>query len=288
MPYSMTGFASATSTTTAFELTWEIRSVNHRFLDIGMRMPEDYRRLEASCREQLAKKINRGKVDCSLRVSLAEGNRATARIDRDALQDVRILEEQVRESFPNAPALTMGEILRFNGVICEPERPSNLEDEVIFKALDAAVDDLKSARRTEGDRIAAFLGERIASVEAGVKAASPLLAESEQRYRNKLFERIERLETEAQRERLEQELVFIAQRMDIAEEIDRLSGHADEMKNIIKRDEPIGRRLDFLMQELNREANTMSSKSQDEQLTKICVDLKVVIEQMREQVQNLE
>ena len=158
----------------------------------------------------------------------------------------------------------------------------------LLDALRKAFAALIDARSAEGGRIAEFILQRVAGIEAAIAQAQPLLVAAAERYREKLLMRIERLDVAAQPERLEQELAVIAQRMDITEELDRLSSHATEIRDIMRRDEPIGRRLDFLIQELNREANTMSSKSQDEELTRISVELKVVIEQMREQVQNLE
>ncbi len=289
MPHSMTGFATISVVVTPFELTWEVRSVNHRFLDVSMRLPEPFRGLESRFRKQAAQRIKRGKLDCTLRGATASSSGLSAALDSAALKEVGLLEAKVLQAFPEAGRLSVGEVLRFNGVLSEGmQKLDDAADAAIHQAFDEVLEALVAARRAEGVRIAEFLYQRVAAIEAAIVAARPLLEASEQRYRDKLMERIERLNIASQSDRLEQELVFIAQRMDIAEELDRLSGHADEIKQILQRDEPIGRRLDFLIQELNREANTMSSKSQDEELTKISVDLKVGIEQMREQVQNLE
>lgn len=288
MAHSMTGFSSASTAVGLFELTWELRSVNHRYLDVSLRLPEEFRRLESGCRDAISKHIKRGKVDGTLRAIRAADAATMLEIDHAALDGVQAMQELVVAKFPIAQPLSVAEILRFNGVLREPEIKNDLSDKPLLKALNEAVAGLQKARNIEGTRTATFISERLADIDSAIAAVRPLVDSAGTLYREKLLERITRLDVEPQPDRLEQELAFIAQRMDIAEEIDRLAGHTDEIRNILQRDEPIGRRLDFLVQELNREANTMVSKSQDERLTKICVDLKVVIEQIREQVQNLE
>jgi uncharacterized protein (TIGR00255 family) len=211
-------------------------------------------------------------------------------LNEQIIRDLDTLQAQILERFPDARALSVAEILRFDGAVVEAAAggdASELGDQLIASfrsALMALVD----ARAAEGARIAQFIDERARAIDTAVNDARPLLPVAGRRYREKLLGRIERLDIAAQPERLEQELAIIAQRMDITEELDRLNSHTAEIHAILGRDEPIGRRLDFLIQELNREANTMTSKSQDEALTRIAVELKVVIEQMREQVQNLE
>jgi uncharacterized protein (TIGR00255 family) len=284
----MTGFAARTTEFAPYELEWELRSVNHRFLDLSFRLPEELKRVEGLLRETAARYLRRGKVDCTLRIKAAAPEAESLEIDPFALETLGDLERRVLAAFPEASQLSVNEILRFNGVVKEPDRSLAHADAAVAAGFEAAAAALAEARRNEGERIAGFLGQRVAAIDAAVEQARPLAAEVEQRYRSKLLERIERLEQQPQTDRLEQELAFIAQRMDIAEELDRLTSHTAEIRDVLARDEAIGRRLDFLIQELNREANTMSSKSQDEALTRIAVDLKVVIEQMREQVQNLE
>jgi len=288
MPYSMTGFAARKTVFAPYEFEWELRSVNHRFLDLGFRLPDELKRLEAPLREEAARHLRRGKIDCTLRVKSAATEAASLAVDPAALTHLAALQQQVVAAFPGAGNLTVNEILRFNGVLKEPDRSLAEADAAVLESFAEAAEALGDARRSEGERIAGFLDQRLTAIDAAVVQARPLAADVEQRYRAKLLERIERLEQQPQTDRLEQELAFIAQRMDIAEELDRLTSHTAEIRDILGRDEAIGRRLDFLIQELNREANTMSSKSQDEALTRIAVDLKVVIEQMREQVQNLE
>lgn len=288
MPHSMTGFASAAAEVPPFQLTWELRSVNHRYLDLSFRLPDELKRLEPRCRDTVTGRIKRGKLDCALKVSLQEqtGNRTD--VDPAALDGLASLEREVRATMPQAAPLAVSDILRWPGVLKEPARNYAALEAPVLEALTEAVSAMQAARESEGARIAAFLEQRNATIVESVARVRPMLREIEERYRGKLLERIDRLNTTAQAERIEQELAFIAQRMDVAEEIDRLESHVTEIRAVLRRDEPIGRRLEFLIQELNREANTLGSKAQDEELTRISVDLKVVIEQMREQVQNLE
>ncbi|MGD2168208.1 MAG: YicC/YloC family endoribonuclease [Gammaproteobacteria bacterium] len=290
MPNSMTGFASHAVVAGTYEFTWEIRSVNHRFLDVSLRLPEEWRRIETACREVAGQYVRRGKLDCTLRAAPNPRAVLEARLDEDMLADLRALQEQVWKFLPDARPLSVAEALRFDGVMVDPRHTdaAGSTDQVLLEALSGAFAALVTARRSEGDRIAQFLLQRVTAIETAVEQAQPLLPAAAEKYRTRLLSRIEQLNIEAQPERLEQELAMIAQRLDITEELDRLRSHTVEIREILTRDEPIGRRLDFLIQELNREANTMSSKSQDEDLTRIAVDMKVAIEQMREQVQNLE
>jgi len=288
MPHSMTGFATAEVGVAPFRLVWEIRSVNHRFLELSLRLPEELRSLEPEFRERIAAAAKRGKVDCTLRIAAAEEAAAAGAIVADGLLGVRALEDQVRAAFPDARPLSVGEILRWPGVLKEPEQRLATLGPPAKRCLDVALDAFEDARRREGERIAELLEKRNAAITGLLANVQPLLDGAQARYRDKLRERLERLEIQAQPERLEQELALIAQRFDISEEVDRLAGHVAEIRAALTRDEPVGRRLDFLIQELNREANTFASKVQDETLTRAAVELKVQIEQMREQVQNLE
>lgn len=290
MPNSMTGFASRVVGAETSEFNWEIRSVNHRYLDVSLRLPEEWRHIESECRELVGSMLSRGKVDCTLRVAPDAQAQPAPQVDENVIADVRKLQQQVRESFPDARELSVAEILRFDGALTDPQTITDVAtvQQTLLDEMRRTLELLIDARRAEGNRIAEFLERRVAAIETSVNEAQPLLESAGEKYRAKLLARIERLDIEAQPDRLEQELAVIAQRMDVAEELDRLSSHTAEIRDILQRSEPIGRRLDFLIQELNREANTLGSKSQDEGLTRIAVELKVVIEQMREQVQNLE
>ena len=288
MPHSMTGFSTAETRVGSFRLVWEIRSVNHRYLELGFRLPDELRAVEPECRELVAAAIKRGKVDCSLKIGADERSAVAGTIVAGALERLRTLEEQVRRVFPQASALTTDEVLRWPGVLEEPAR--NLEElgEAVKDCLGVALRALTESRGREGARIAEMLEKRNAGLTALVAGVKPLLDGVQVRYRERLRERLQRLDVQAEPERLEQELALIAQRSDVAEEIDRLASHVAEVQAILHRNEPVGRRLDFVIQELNREANTFASKVQEEALTRVAVELKVLIEQMREQVQNLE
>jgi uncharacterized protein (TIGR00255 family) len=284
----MTGFASAEARTGVFRLVWEIRSVNHRFLELGFRLPEELRAVEPECRDLVAATIKRGKVDCTLKVTADEATAAPRNILPGALARLRALEAQALGVFRDARPLSAQEVLRWPGVLEEPTQSLAELGEPVRASLKAALQALEQARAREGVRIAEMLVKRNAAIVGLLAGIRPQLDGLQARYRDRLRERLERLEVQADPERLEQELALLAQRVDVAEEIDRLTSHVTEVEAILHRDEPVGRRLDFVIQELNREANTFASKVQEEALTRAAVELKVLIEQMREQVQNLE
>jgi uncharacterized protein (TIGR00255 family) len=284
----MTGFASAEAETGAFRLVWEIRSVNHRFLELGFRLPDELRAVEPDCRDLVGTFVKRGKVDCTLKIVAVESAGAAPKAAPAALAALRALEDQARAVFPSAGPLTTHEVLRWPGVLEEPAQRVDELGEPIKKCLAAALRSLGEARGREGARIVEILAKRNAGITALIALVKPQLDGLLFRYRDRLRERLAKLDVRAEPERLEQELALVAQRADVAEEIDRLVSHVAEIEAILARDEPVGRRLDFLIQELNREANTFASKVQEEALTRAAVDLKVLIEQMREQVQNLE
>jgi uncharacterized protein (TIGR00255 family) len=285
----MTGFSTAEETIPPFRVVWEIRSVNHRFLELSFRMPDELRSIEPECRTLIGASVSRGKVDCTLKIAAAEGPGQRGTLVAEALAAIKALEAEVHSAFPSAEGLSVGEVLRWPGVVRGAEQDlAALGGATLLRCLGTALAAFGSARRREGERIADLLEKRAAGITALIDAARPLLDGAQTRYRDKLRERLERLDVQAEPERLEQELALIAQRIDVAEEVDRLDGHVAEIRATLARSEPIGRRLDFLIQELNREANTFASKVQDETLTRTAVELKVLIEQMREQVQNLE
>jgi len=288
MPHSMTGFASAEARRGALRLSWEIRSVNHRFLDLSFRMPDDLRALEPECRDLVGDIVKRGKLDCTLKVTTADRAVAPATLVDDVVQGLRALEARVKAAFPQAAPLSTADVLRWPGVLEEPVQNLDELGAPIKECLSASLAALQDARGREGRRIAELLDKRNKGITALIDGVRPLLDGVQARYRDRLRERVQRLDVQADPERLEQELALLAQRADVAEEIDRLGSHVTEVSDILRRSEPVGRRLDFLIQELNREANTFASKVQEEPLTHVGVELKVLIEQMREQVQNLE
>jgi uncharacterized protein (TIGR00255 family) len=288
MPYSMTGFSTATREVGPFCLVWELRSVNHRFLDVTLRMPEELRSLEPACRDRISAALGRGKVDCTLRVTLSAGDTTRPNLAAAQLEALRSLAGRVRQAFPDAAPLSVADVLRWPGVLEEAPRDIETLSAPSLACLAEALAALKDARRREGERTAAAIAQRNSAIADRVEQVRPRLAGVEDRHRARIMERLDRLDVDANPERLEQELALILQRLDVSEEIERLTGHVAEVAAVLARDEPVGRRLDFLIQELNREANTFAAKVQDEELTRTAVDIKVLIEQMREQVQNLE
>jgi uncharacterized protein (TIGR00255 family) len=284
----MTGFAAAEVSVGAERLVWEIRSVNHRFLDLGFRLPDDFRGLEAELRKRIGAELSRGKVDCTLKVVAIGAAASRAAIDDSQLEALRELEGRVRKRFPAAPHLTAAEILRWPGVLVDDSPGESTLTEPALASFTEAVKGLCAAREREGERLAELLRERLDAIGALMAGLRGQLAAAAPRYRDRLRERLARLDVEGNPERLEQELALIAQRTDVSEEADRLEGHLREVRHVLGLAEPVGRKLDFLIQELNREANTLASKVQDDELARRAVDLKVLIEQMREQVQNIE
>lgn len=286
MPFSMTGFAAAAVVVAPVELNWELRSVNHRFLDVRFRLPDEFRHAEPRYRDVVAAAVNRGRVECALSMTTSAAKSSTADVDSGTLAGLAGLQDAVRRAFPDAKSFGVAELLRWPGVLKTPELGELVEP--ARECLAEALEKLMRSRRREGGRIAAMLGERCDGIAALTCDVRPLIVDAEQAYRDKLTERLGRLDVQANPERLEQELLLVAQRLDVTEEVDRLDAHIAEIRDVLSRNEPVGRRLDFLIQELNREANTLASKAQDARLTRSAVDIKVLIEQMREQVQNLE
>jgi uncharacterized protein (TIGR00255 family) len=246
------------------------------------------RAVEPDCRELAAAALKRGKVDCTLKIGASERAEAANMVVAGALERLRSLEDGVRRVFPEARPLTTEEVLRWPGVLEEPAQNVEELGEAVKTCFDAALRSLTEARGREGERIGDMLEKRNAAITALIAGIAPQLAGLQVRYRERLRERLRRLDVQAEPDRLEQEIALIAQRADVAEEIDRIVSHVAEVQAILRRNEPVGRRLDFVIQELNREANTFASKVQEEALTRAAVELKVLIEQMREQVQNLE
>jgi uncharacterized protein (TIGR00255 family) len=284
----MTGFAASEITAGPYKLVWEIRSVNHRYLDLGFRMPDDFRPAEAKLRKLASDLLKRGKVDCTLKISSNGSVQQEADIDSAALASLKGLENKILEQWPDAGRLSTLEILRWPGVLNDDAGNREALLTPALSAFSEALAAMRSAREREGTRLAEMLIERLDAIEALMQTGEQLLKEAAPRYRDKLLDRLTKLDVEVNPERLEQELALIAQRTDVSEEADRLKSHVAEIRDTLALAEPIGRRLDFLIQELNREANTLASKVQDDELARLAVDVKVLIEQMREQVQNIE
>ena len=288
MARSMTAFARQELVKDWGTLTLELRSVNHRYLDVSLRMPEDFRNLESKIREKISAKLARGKVDVGLRFSRSETSNGDITIDKELVQQIASASREVDHILYNPAAVSSLEILRWPGVIKTPELDSNELTAALFELVDATLNDMLEGREREGEKLAELISQRCQSISGVIVSVKKRLPEIMQIWRDKLLTRIQDASVEVDENRLEQELAIIAQKTDVDEELDRLVTHVEEVERVLKDKKPIGRRLDFLMQELNREANTLGSKSIDTETTKASVDLKVLIEQMREQIQNIE
>jgi len=285
---SMTGFARAERATPAGQLAWEIRSVNHRYLEVGLRLPEELRASEAGFRRAIGAAARRGKVDASfyVRPGVAAGRALT--LD-DALLDALVKQATaLRRRLGPEGRIDAGDLLRWPGVVKEAERDAAPLAAAAMDLLAEALAAFSASRAAEGERLAEMLRSRADRVGAIADEVAARLPDVQARIRAKLAERLAALSAEVNPERFEQEVALLLQKMDVAEELDRLRSHVAELGSSLGSSEAVGRKLDFLMQEFNREANTLSSKSQDVETTRQAVELKVLIEQMREQVQNVE
>jgi len=285
---SMTAFARQDLSTEAGELTWEVRSVNHRYLEPHLRLPEELRGLEPKVRELLNRHLSRGKVDAALRLSGQTGRQGELRVNRVLLEQLLKVADEVATRIGEPAAPHMFDLLSWPGMLEEPPKDLDSLGNEALGLLEQTLGALVEAREREGERLKGVLLERCDKLQARVDEVRGRMPDVLAGIRTRIAERLAEVRDELDEARLEQEMTLIAQRLDVDEEMDRLAGHLTEIRSTLDADEPIGRRLDFLMQELNREANTLSSKSSDADVTRAAVDMKVLIEQMREQVQNLE
>ncbi len=285
---SMTAFARASVETADAELTWELRSVNHRYLEASLRLPEELRAMEPLVRERVNARLGRGKLECVLRCRWIAQLATALELDQERLKSVLEACRLVEKRSAEATSPGVMDLLRWPGVVREPEPDTGPLQQAALALLDRAIDELVATRQREGEKIKGLLSTRLESIEQQVQGARQRLPQVQAKIREKLEARLAELATRVDNDRFEQELVFLLQKMDVDEELDRLDAHVTEVRRVLERDEPVGRRLDFLMQEFNREANTLGSKSADHETTGVAVELKVLIEQMREQVQNVE
>ena len=284
---SMTAFASAESDTGEGTLSIEIRSVNHRYLELGLRLPEELRSLEPQIRERVAAKLSRGKVDLGIRYKQAPTAASAIALD-DAL--VGRLAETAQSLAAKFPQLNVDfvALLGWPGVMLERENDQDSLRTAALRVVDEALAQMVATREREGARLGGFLGERLEAIGKIVLDVRGHLPEVRAALRARFDQRLAELKQPLEPGRVEQEVVLQLQRIDVDEELDRLTAHVAEARHTLGMKEAVGRRLDFLMQEFNREANTLGSKAADPRTTKAAVELKVLIEQMREQVQNLE
>lgn len=288
MVYSMTAFASHQVQADQFLISWEIRSVNSRYLDLVLRLPDKLRFLEPQIRKMIGQSIQRGKIECSARLDPVPDAKLSFTINAGIIQAVIQVLEQVRPLLSDPAPVSPLEIISWPGVLSEPEPAQEALQKAALEGLQEALDKLIAARRQEGSQLKNFLLQRCQQLGDQVKLARQAAPEALAALREKLIARIEEVSIEPDRDRLEQELVYLAQKLDVAEELDRLETHIKETRRLLEQDQAIGRRLDFLFQEMNREANTLASKSASTALTQCAIEMKVLIDQMREQAQNIE
>ena len=285
---SMTAFARREEQTDQGSLTWEIRSVNHRYLEVSLRLEEKFRPLEMQIRKRFNDKLGRGKVDAVLRYKAPEQQQTTLDFDQDLAQSIIKNCDQLAQLSDNSAPIDMLKVLQWPGVIVADTFDQTTLNKSVIDALNHAIDELIVTRETEGSALQKMIEQRCNEINKIAMATRKIMPEILEQQRSRLADKVAELQVNLDSERLEQEMVILAQKSDVAEELDRLESHIVEVQNVLKRDEPIGRRLDFLMQELNREANTLGSKSISTDTTRNSVELKVLIEQMREQIQNIE
>jgi uncharacterized protein (TIGR00255 family) len=289
---SMTAFARVQENCDSGSLTWEIRSVNHRYLEPGIKLPEDFKRLETDIRKLIVKYLERGKIDIGLRYKLDESSTGDINLNVDLVRRLRVVEQSVLDIVHEGQILSVSEILSWPGVITDQQKDLSPLINIALSSLEKALQQLIETRETEGKALGEMITNRCEQISEIVKQLRvhrpEMVTTMHEKWKTNLNDKLQQWAESANESRLEQELAILAQKLDVDEELDRLDTHITEVTNVLKRKEAVGRRLDFLMQELNREANTLSSKSQDSVSTQWSVDLKVLIEQMREQVQNIE
>jgi len=288
MIYSMTAFARISKNLEIGNVQWEIRSVNQRFLDLNFRFPEIVRHLEMPIREKIRNKLNRGKLDISLRFTTLDSAPSSLAINENLIKTIQLTHAKIAEITNNSDKLSTLQLMQWPGVLQESVTDEKQRDNALLDLFDQAIDQLLEARGREGDAMKHLLLDRIDLISEQVNRVRGEFPNILQWQKDRIINRFKEAEIEPDQERLEHELVYLAQKADIAEELDRLDTHLKEISRILKKGGNVGRRLDFLLQELNREANTLGSKSINKITTAAAIELKVIIEQMREQVQNIE
>jgi len=288
MIYSMTGYAALSQELPQGTLNLELKTVNHRYLDIQFRIMDELRGLEPALRELIGARLARGKVDCRLGFSAAVTAESLAHIHSGLLKQLLVLDKTVREHAPQAAPLSVAEILRWPGVIATEELSKEALKESVLALLTRALDDLAATRSREGAKLKDIILDRAAQIETLVARIKPKSALIVANLQEKLRQRLKEAEVASEDERVRQEIVLFAQKIDVDEELARLLTHLSEVKRVLGKGGGAGKRLDFLMQELNREANTLGSKSVDAEMSQASMEMKVLIDQMREQIQNIE
>ncbi len=288
MILSMTGFAAVAAELPGMTLTVDLRSVNHRFLDVTIKLPDELRAIEPALRERLAAALRRGKVECRVAMNRATVGSAALAVDAGRVAQLAAAAAAVAREVPSALPLTVHEILRWPGVMADASVPPAALAQQVTALVDAALLELEAARSREGDKIAAMLDAACDGIAAQVTRVTPRIPAIHAAFSERLGARLREAGLDPNEDRLKQELAIFATKIDVAEELQRLTGHVTEVRRVLRAGGSAGKRLDFLAQELHREANTLGSKSVDVDVSQASLELKVLIEQMREQVQNVE
>ncbi|NOQ78867.1 MAG: YicC family protein [Gammaproteobacteria bacterium] len=288
MVKSMTAYARREEKSPFGAMTIELRSVNHRFLEMNIKMPEELRALEIKLRERIKEKLKRGKLDLVMRLHLQQTDNQSIAFNHDLAEQIAKTLHDIDKLIYNAAPVNAVDILNWPGVMDRQDIELDEIKESLFLLLDKTLEELLDGKKREGNALEQMITQRVSEMRKLVSMIRKQMPQLLQHQRTRLEEKLQTLKAEMDNDRLEQEMVYIAQKADVAEELDRLDTHLDEISRTMDSDEAIGRRLDFLMQELNREANTLGSKSIAKLMTQASVDMKVLIEQMREQIQNVE
>lgn len=287
MIHSMTGYATAAKELEYGSINLELRAVNHRYLEIQFRLPEELRAVEGALREAIGKHIGRGKVDCRANFT-ARAGASGLHVDVALVSQLAGVNGKVKSLLPAARDLSVAEVLHWPGVMAQAEVPVEALHQAALGLLGEVLADFNASRGREGEKLKALLLERVEQIGARVREAAPFVPKVLAAYKEKLYAAVKEAGANPDDDRLRQELTLFAQRIDVDEELSRLQAHLGEVRRVLDAGGAAGKRLDFLMQELNREANTLGSKSFSTDLTRIAMELKVLIEQMREQIQNIE
>ncbi|MCB1877804.1 MAG: YicC family protein [Chromatiales bacterium] len=285
---SMTAFARCSLNEPWGSLSWELRTVNHRYLEIFCRLPEELRSLETAVREAAARSLKRGKLDVTLRYQPNGQTQGEFSVNHDTVRALVAAVREIETHMDSPTQLPVAEVLRWPGVLALPEVDMEMVGTRTMALLEEALAELVETREREGGNLRNLLLERCDAMAEQIALAKQRLPQVRQNIRQRLLDRLGELQQELDPNRLEQELLLLTQKLDVDEEMDRLESHVAEVRRVLNQNQPVGRRLDFLMQELNREANTLGSKSADVETTRVSVEMKVLIEQMREQIQNIE
>jgi uncharacterized protein (TIGR00255 family) len=287
MIYSMTGYAVAARELESAVLNLELRAVNHRYLDIQFRMPDELRGIESVLRETLTGRLNRGKIECRISYVPIPGRKGLD-LDEALLKQLVALNARVRAALPDAQSVTAADVLRWPGMLGTESLDVDAMRQVCLSLLEQVLEDFTLTRGREGEKLKAILLERAAAVEARLEDVAPRMPAVIAAFQEKLATRLKEALGNADEDRIRQELVLLSNKIDVDEELTRLTTHISELRRVLDKGGAVGKRLDFLMQELNREANTLGSKAADVTVTQVSMELKLLIEQMREQIQNIE